>query len=85
MPTQLVIDIIGWIGAIALLLAYGAVSRGMVSGRSLSYQALNAFGSAGLLLNSTYYHAFPSTFVNVVWVGIAVVTMVKYRGRPKSV
>lgn len=83
MQPQLIIDIIGWVGAITLLLAYGAVSRGMVQGTSFGYQLANAIGSVGLLLNSTYYHAFPSTFVNIVWVGIAVVTMAKYRGRSK--
>jgi hypothetical protein len=83
MQPQLIIDIIGWVGAITLLLAYGSVSRGMVQGTSFGYQLANAIGSGGLLLNSTYHHAFPSTFVNIVWVGIAIVTMVKYRGRSK--
>jgi hypothetical protein len=83
MQPQLIIDLIGWLGAIALLLAYGAVSRGIVQGTSFRYQLVNAVGSVCLLLNSGYYRAFPSSFVNVVWVGIAVVAMIKYRGRSK--
>ena len=79
MQPHLIIDIVGWFGAIALLLAYGAVSRGMVQGTSFRYQLVNAIGSVCLLLNSAYYHAFPSSFVNIVWIGIAIVTMIKYR------
>lgn len=79
MQPQLIIDIVGWIGAIALLLAYGAVSRGMTQGTSFRYQIVNAIGSGCLLLNSAYYRAFPSSFVNIVWIGIAIVTMIKYR------
>ncbi len=75
MEHHLLVDIIGWIGAITLLLAYGAVSRGHTKGTSFQYQLWNAVGSVCLLVNSTYYRAFPSSFVNFVWIGIAIVTI----------
>ncbi len=75
MQHQLVIDIIGWFGAIAILLAYAAVSRGLTQGTSFKFQLWNAIGSVCLLINSTYYRAFPSSFVNFVWIGIAIVTI----------
>jgi len=75
MEHHLLIDIVGWFGAIALLLAYGAVSRGYTQGTSFNYQLWNAIGSACLLINSTYYRAFPSSFVNFIWIGIAIATI----------
>lgn len=75
MEHHLVIDIVGWFGAIALLLAYAAVSRGTTQGTSFRYQLVNAVGSVCLLVNAAYYRAFPSSFVNLVWIGIAIVTI----------
>ena len=75
MQHHLVIDIVGWIGAIVLLLAYLAVSRGSTQGTSFKYQFWNAIGSVFLLINAAYYRAFPSSFVNFVWIGIAIVTI----------
>ena len=79
MQLELIIDIVGWLGAIVLLAAYGAVSRGITQGTSFKYQLLNAIGSVCLLVNSTYYRAFPSSFVNFIWIGIAIVTILNNR------
>ncbi len=65
------IDILGWVGAAALLVAYFLVSTKRVKGTDRSYQALNAFGSVFLLINTFYYGAYPSSFVNLLWLGIA--------------
>lgn len=77
MENHLLIDIVGWFGAIVLLLAYAAVSRGRTQGTSFQYQLFNAIGSVCLLLNSAYYRAFPSSFVNIIWIVIALVTIRK--------
>jgi hypothetical protein len=77
MTTNLLVDIVGWIGALLLLVAYALISAGRTHGRSFFYQGLNLAGSLGLIVNSTFYTAYPSTFVNVFWIGIAVVTSVK--------
>ncbi len=82
MSLNLAVDILGWAGAIALLAAYAAVSTGRLAGTSYRFQILNVIGSACLILNSGYYRAFPSAFVNVVWIGIAAVTMIKRQKKP---
>ena len=73
---NLLVDALGWIGAIALLAAYALISAKKTNSHSWLYQGLNLAGSAGLIVNSTYYGAYPSTFVNVIWSGIAVATLV---------
>lgn len=73
---NLLIDTVGWIGAIALLVAYGLISAEKIKSKSRFYQGLNLVGSVGLIVNTVYYGAYPSTFVNVIWLGIAVAALV---------
>ena len=70
------VDILGWIGAVALLAAYALISAHKVKSHSWLYQGLNLAGSAGLIVNSTYYGAYPSTFVNIIWSGIAIAALI---------
>ncbi len=69
------IDIIGWIGAIVLLAAYASVSTRRMQGDSPAYQVMNLIGGACLIVNTVYYGAYPSSMVNIVWIGIAVYTL----------
>jgi hypothetical protein len=71
-PRNALVDGLGWLGAAVLLFAYFLVSSRRVHGGSLLYQGLNAAGSVLLGVNSLYYGAAPSAFVNAVWLGIAV-------------
>ena len=69
-------DIIGWIGAALLLIPYFLLSTGKIKGQSKLYQGLNIGGSGALIGNSAFYGAWPSAFVNVVWIVIGVVTII---------
>jgi hypothetical protein len=78
---KLLIDLTGWAGALLLLGAYGAVSFHKLRPATLLYQALNAVGSIFLVINTMYYHAYPSAFVNVIWIGIALVAGFRVRSQ----
>jgi hypothetical protein len=65
-------DAIGWVGAAALLVAYAMVSHRKLEGDSATYQLLNISGSLLLAANTIFYGSYPSTFVNLIWAGIAV-------------
>ncbi|HEY4256045.1 MAG: CBU_0592 family membrane protein [Candidatus Udaeobacter sp.] len=65
-------DAIGWVGAVALLIAYAMVSHKKLEGDSATYQLLNISGSILLAANTIFYGSYPSTFVNLIWAGIAV-------------
>jgi hypothetical protein len=65
-------DAIGWVGAAALLVAYAMVSHKKLEGDSPTYQLLNITGSLLLAANTIFYGSYPSTFVNLIWAGIAV-------------
>lgn len=79
MSFKLIIDILGWLGAALLLYAYFLVSAKRLEGNSLIYQGINIVGSSFLVLNAGYYNALPSAFVNVVWIGIGVYTVLVFR------
>jgi hypothetical protein len=76
---NLLIDVTGWVGATALLAAYGLVSSKRLEGNSVRYQLLNLLGGGLLIVNSFYYGAYPSVGVNVVWIAIAIVTLLGAR------
>ena len=81
------IEVVGWAGALAVLLAYALVSSERMSARSLNYQLLNVGGAVGLVINSAWNGAIPSAVVNLIWIGIgvyALATRVTRRTEPLS-
>ena len=79
MNNQLWFDAIGWVGAIALLVAYALVSSKRLQGDSAAFQLLNIGGSLLLAANTIFYGSYPSTFVNLVWAAIAALAIVHRR------
>jgi drug/metabolite transporter (DMT)-like permease len=76
-------DAIGWLGAAFLLVAYAMISSKKLEGNSITYQFLNIVGSLLLAANTIFYRAYPSSFVNLIWMGIAFFSIAS-RGRVSS-
>lgn len=72
---RVLIDILGWIGTVTYLVAYGLVSAKKVEGDSWLYQGLNFAAGILLIINTLYLQAYPSAGLNIAWVGIAVFTL----------
>jgi len=68
---EFLIDLIGWIGSVEVIAAYGLNSYQKLKSDSIVFQLLNFTGAIFLIINTIYYHAYPSAFINVVWVIIA--------------
>jgi len=81
---KLLIDIIGWIGSVEVIAAYGLNSYQKLKSDSFLFQLLNLTGAAFLIINTIYYHAYPSAFINVVWVIIALFAIGKMMLKKKS-
>jgi len=64
------IEIVGWVAAVLMLLAYLLLTMGKITGRSNMYQWLNVLSGAGFIVNSGWNGAYPSAFINIVWVAI---------------
>lgn len=71
------IEIIGWGGALLILLSYLLLSAGRLQGRSPLYQWMNLVGALGFVVNSGYNGAWPSAVLNVVWMLIGSVTLLR--------
>ncbi len=67
---ELLINIAGWAGSFLLILAYYLNSKNWFTAQSFWYQMANLVGSLLLIVNTIYFGAYPSAFVNIVWVFI---------------
>ena len=76
---EILLNVLGWIGAFLLLLAYALVSFKKLKADSPAYQWLNITASVLLLINTIYYGAYPSSFVNAVWTIIAFVAILSIK------
>jgi FtsH-binding integral membrane protein len=74
---NLLIEVIGWAGSIAILVAYGLNSYQKITSSSLTFTLLNLFGGLMLIGYTIYKDALPNTFVNLVWVIIAIIALAK--------
>lgn len=83
-PVQLAVEVVGWTGALLILLAYLLISAGKLTGQSPVYQWMNIVGAAGFVINGWWHHAIPSTALNVVWMGIGTVALWKIAQRQGS-
>lgn len=81
MSEKLFIDIIGWLGAVFVLYAYLMVSTKRLEGDSLHFQAFNISGALCLIINTYYHHAYPSAVVNVIWIAIAIYSLLVKKQR----
>jgi hypothetical protein len=73
------IEAAGWVGAVLILGAYGLVSAGKIDARAPLYQWINIIGAVGLIVNSGWNGALPSTALNVVWLCIGLLTLLRRR------
>jgi len=67
---KFLIELGGWIAAALMLSAYVLLTMGKLSARSRTYHWLNVLSGLGIIVNSGWNGAFPSVFINVVWVAI---------------
>lgn len=71
------VEVLGWYGAVAVLVAYFLVSFEFISANSFWFQFLNATGSAGLTAVAYIKRDWQLAILNFVWVGIALIALLK--------
>jgi hypothetical protein len=65
------IEVVGWLAAALMLSAYLLLTSGRLSSRSNLYHWMNVLSGAGFVINSGWNGAYPSAFINVIWIAIA--------------
>lgn len=71
----ILIEVIGWAGALLILASYLLVSTERLSGTSATFQWMNVAGAAGFIVNSGWHQAWPSTVLNIAWMAIGLTTL----------
>lgn len=67
---KVLVEVIGWTAAAMMLSAYFLLTSGRLASSSRVYQWLNVLSGAGFIINSGWNGAYPSAFLNVIWMGI---------------
>ncbi|MGB0521829.1 MAG: CBU_0592 family membrane protein [Flammeovirgaceae bacterium] len=70
-------EFIGWVGAIAFIVAYFLLVAGKLSAEKPFYHALNVLGGLCLVINAVHLIDKPTIVVNLVWTAIALVAIIK--------
>ena len=62
------VEIIGWVGAAALLYGYYLIQTKKVDHDNKLYIALNIIGASMIFINALSHKAYPSVVTNLVWI-----------------
>lgn len=72
-----VIEIIGWLASIILVGSYMLNILGKIPSNSYLYIIGNLLGGLGFTINTFYHKAYPSSLVNLIWVCVAIYSIIK--------
>ena len=84
---ELAIEVVGWVGAILILLAYMLISADKLSGQSRLFQWMNVVGAAGIAINAWWHGAWPAVALDVAWMiigGVALWQIMRKSGSSTS-
>ncbi len=69
--------IIGIVGVVVNLTAYGLITSGRLGTGDARYQLLNIFGTCGLLISLIAQWNLPSFIANVAWLMIGIIGLIR--------
>jgi hypothetical protein len=81
---EIFIEIIGWVGSLVVVIAYGLNSYQKLRSDSMVFYMMNLTGGLALIVYTVYKAAYASAFINVVWVIIAVVAIIRVMTRART-
>jgi len=74
---RVAVEVFGWYGLAAVVIAYGSVSFGLITPKGYPYQLLNLSSAIGLGLVAFGKKAYQNAVLNLVWIAIAVVALLR--------
>lgn len=72
---QYIMDILGWYGVTAVLVAYALVSFQLISAPTLIYNILNLTGAIGIIVEAQSKKDYPAVSLNIIWAIIAIISI----------
>jgi hypothetical protein len=74
---NILVEILGWIGSVLIVGSYAFNITGRLAATSKLYVLSNIMGGLFFVVNTYFHQAYPSMFVNIIWVIIAIVMLSK--------
>jgi len=74
---NLLIEIVGWIGAILIVIAYFLITSKKLDRESKIYHGMNLVGALLTGINAAINQAYPSTAINVMWGVVAIYGLIE--------
>lgn len=74
---NILIETLGWIASVLIVGSYALNISGRLEAESKWYVWANIIGGFFFVVNTYFHQAYPSMMVNVIWVIIAIVMIVK--------
>ncbi len=71
------IEILGWIGAVMILVAYALSNFGILGPTDFVYQILNIFGALAIVYHSLTKKDYQPVVLNIIWAMVAVLAILK--------
>ena len=71
------VEILGWIGSVLIVGSYALNITGRLEATHKLYVLANILGGLFFVVNTYFHQAYPSMFVNIVWVIIAILMLNK--------
>ena len=68
-------ELVGWYGTVALIGAYALVSFGILNADGLIYQLLNLTSALGIVYISFRKHTYQPGVLNIIWAVIALLAL----------
>lgn len=77
MNKKIVLEVVGWYGAVAIVCAYFLNSFSVISATGFWYQFLNTTGAVGIVIVSWRKQAYQPMVLNSVWTLIGGVALIR--------
>jgi hypothetical protein len=71
------VELIGWCGAVLLLLMYWCLASGYLESQARAYHFLNALGASAMLCNALFHQAYPLAALNGTWAVIGLISLTR--------
>jgi len=74
---ETLIEILGWIASVLIVGSYALNITGRLAATSKLYVLANIIGGLFFVANTYFHQAYPSMFVNIIWVIIAIIMLIR--------
>lgn len=78
----ILVDVVGWVGAAAILAGYFLFSIGRIK-NGYRYQLINLVGALALFTNALVNHSWPFVILNAVWSATAIFALIQLAAKKR--